>query len=99
MLFENRDVAYPLDADNLYFARGQGPRSLGLTMTYRFDLPLCAIAVPVRNRAGRTVAALNVSLQYGADICSYALSTVLPALAEGARTIERSIEHLWSVSA
>ncbi|MBV9620143.1 MAG: TonB-dependent receptor [Gammaproteobacteria bacterium] len=34
VLFESRDIAYP--GDNLYFARGVRPRTIGLTATYRY---------------------------------------------------------------
>jgi iron complex outermembrane receptor protein len=35
-LFVSRDVASPPNADNLYFVRGQRPRTVGLTATYRY---------------------------------------------------------------
>ena len=52
---------------------------------------LCSLAVPVRDGAGRTVAALNCSMPFRVGVRSHALSQVLPALREGAADIERSI--------
>jgi hypothetical protein len=35
VLFKSRDIAYDL-TDNLYFARGTRPRTVGVTATYRY---------------------------------------------------------------
>ena len=36
VLFETRDIASPPNVDNLYFDRGQRPRTVGITATYRY---------------------------------------------------------------
>lgn len=36
VMYETRDVANPPNADNLYFARGARPRTVGVTATYRY---------------------------------------------------------------
>ena len=52
---------------------------------------LCSLAVPVRDSAGRIIAAVNVSMTFRVGARSHALSQVLPALRQGAADIERSI--------
>jgi IclR family pca regulon transcriptional regulator len=52
------------------------------------ELGLCSIAVPVRDRDGRVVAALNASLPYHADAARHAAHDVLPELRATARAIE-----------
>ncbi len=55
------------------------------------ELGLCSLAVPVRDRDGRVVAALNASLPYHADAARHALSEVLPELRTTATAIERCL--------
>ena len=55
------------------------------------ELGLCSIAVPVRDREGRVVAALNASLPYHADAAQHALDDVLPELRATAIAIERCL--------
>ncbi|MBS0364621.1 MAG: helix-turn-helix domain-containing protein [Proteobacteria bacterium] len=52
---------------------------------------LCSLAVPVRDGAGRTVAALNAGMPFRVGARAHALAQVLPALRAGAAGIERSI--------
>jgi IclR family pca regulon transcriptional regulator len=47
--------------------------------------------VPVRDRDGRVVAALNASLPYHADAAGHALREVLPELRATATAIERCL--------
>lgn len=55
------------------------------------ELGLCSIAVPVRDRDGRVVAALNASLPYHAGAARHALRAVLPGLRATAAAIERCL--------
>lgn len=55
------------------------------------ELGLCSIAVPVRNRQGRIIAALNVSTPYRPDIEAHTQKILLPALLKTAKQIELSI--------
>jgi IclR family pca regulon transcriptional regulator len=55
------------------------------------ELGLCSIAVPVRDRDGRVVAALNASMPYHAEASSHALRDVLPGLRSTAIAIERCL--------
>jgi IclR family pca regulon transcriptional regulator len=55
------------------------------------ELGLCSIAVPVRDRQGRTLAALNVGMPFRRGARSRALQEILPALRETARAIESAI--------
>lgn len=55
------------------------------------ELGLCSMAVPVRNKHGRVIAALNVSTPYRPDIEAHAKKTLLPALLKTAQHIEQSI--------
>jgi IclR family pca regulon transcriptional regulator len=50
---------------------------------------LCSVAVPVRNAAGSTVAAINVGMAYRENARGRALAEILPALRETALQIER----------
>jgi IclR family transcriptional regulator, pca regulon regulatory protein len=52
---------------------------------------LCSLAVPVRDGRGQTVAALNAGMPFRVDARAHALKKVLPALRNGARSIERSL--------
>jgi IclR family pca regulon transcriptional regulator len=55
------------------------------------ELGLCSLAVPVRDRDGRVVAALNTSMPYHADAAQHALRDVLPELRTTAIAIERCL--------
>jgi IclR family pca regulon transcriptional regulator len=55
------------------------------------ELGLCSIAVPVRNRDGRVIAALNASLPYHADARRHALTRVLPELRATAAALTRAL--------
>jgi IclR family pca regulon transcriptional regulator len=55
------------------------------------ELGLCSIAVPVRDRDGRVVAALNASMPYHAEASQHALRDVLPELRATATAIERCL--------
>ncbi len=55
------------------------------------ELGLCSLAVPVHDRDGNVVAALNASLPYHADAGRDALGRVLPELRATATSIERCL--------
>ena len=55
------------------------------------ELGLCSIAVPVRERQGRTLAALNVGMPFGQGVRERALKEILPALREAGQAIENAI--------
>jgi IclR family pca regulon transcriptional regulator len=55
------------------------------------ELGLCSIAVPIRDRDGRVVAALNASMPYHAAASRHALDEVLPELRAAAHAIERCL--------
>jgi len=55
------------------------------------ELGLCSIAVPVRDRDGRVIAALNASMPYHAAVAQHALRDVLPELHATAIAIERCL--------
>lgn len=55
------------------------------------ELGLCSLAVPVRDRDGHVIAALNASLPYHADAARHALRDVLPELRATATAIERCL--------
>lgn len=55
------------------------------------ELGLCSIAVPVLNREGRVVAALNASMPYHADVQRQALADVLPELRATAAAVARDL--------
>jgi IclR family pca regulon transcriptional regulator len=52
------------------------------------ELGLCSLAVPVHDRDGRVVAALNASMPYHGKAMDHALGEVLPELRATARAIE-----------
>ncbi len=56
---------------------------------------LCSIAVPVRDRAGRVVAALNLGMPFHADAKRRATNELLPALRQTAHAIERCMPANW----
>ena len=55
------------------------------------ELGLCSIAVPVCDRDGRVVAALNAGMPYHAGASQHALDDVLPELRATATAIERCL--------
>jgi len=55
------------------------------------ELGLCSIAVPIRDREGRVIAALNASMPYHAGAARHALHEVLPELRSTAAAIERCL--------
>lgn len=60
------------------------------------EIGLYSVAVPVRDRRGAIVAALNVSMQFQSDSKSIAMRVMLPALKHAQSEIERAITHLGS---
>ncbi len=56
---------------------------------------LCSIAVPLRDRAGRVVAALNLGMPFHADAKRRATNELLPALRQTAHAIERCMPANW----
>jgi IclR family pca regulon transcriptional regulator len=55
------------------------------------EVGLCSIAVPLRDRQGRTLAALNVGMPFGQGVRERALKEILPALREAGQAIENAI--------
>jgi IclR family pca regulon transcriptional regulator len=55
------------------------------------ELGLCSIAVPVHDREGKVVAALNASLPFHAGAAQHALRDLLPQLRATATAIERCL--------
>ena len=55
------------------------------------ELGLCSVAVPIRDREGRIVAALNASLPFHAGASRHAVDEVLPELRATALAIERCL--------
>lgn len=58
---------------------------------------LCSIAVPLCDRAGRVVAALNLGMPFHAGAQRRALTELLPGLRRTARDIERCMPAAWLV--
>jgi IclR family transcriptional regulator, pca regulon regulatory protein len=56
---------------------------------------LCSLAVPLRNRAGHVVAALNLGMPFHADAHRRAMNELLPALRRTALSIERCMPATW----
>lgn len=65
------------------------------------ELGLCSLGVPVRNRAGKVAAALNLSLPWHPDARREAQTRLLPELCSTAAAIERCppVQRLPAVSA
>jgi IclR family pca regulon transcriptional regulator len=55
------------------------------------ELGLCSLAVPVHDRDGRVVSALNASMPYHAGAARHAMEDVLPPLRAAAGAIERCL--------
>jgi IclR family pca regulon transcriptional regulator len=55
------------------------------------ELGLCSLAVPVHDREGRVIAALNASMPYHAGAAQHALRDVLPDLRTTAVAIARCL--------
>jgi len=53
------------------------------------EVGLCSIAVPLRDRESRTLAALNVGMPFRRGVRARALREILPALREARRAIEQ----------
>lgn len=53
------------------------------------EVGLCSIAVPLRDRQGRTLAALNVGMPFRRGVRGRALREILPALREARHAIEQ----------
>lgn len=56
---------------------------------------LCSLAVPLHDRAGQVVSALNLGMPFHADARRRARRELLPALRQTAREIERSMPSNW----
>jgi IclR family pca regulon transcriptional regulator len=56
---------------------------------------LCSLAVPLRDRAGQVVAALNLGMPFHADAHRRAMQELLPALKETSHAIERCMPPNW----
>jgi len=56
---------------------------------------LCSLAVPLHDRSGNTVAALNLGMPYQAGARKRATGELLPALSETARIIEQTMPPGW----
>jgi IclR family pca regulon transcriptional regulator len=61
------------------------------------EIGLCSVAVPVRDRQGRVVAALNVGMQYREGSRRRAIHEILPALEVARRAIESGAAPVWAV--
>jgi IclR family pca regulon transcriptional regulator len=59
------------------------------------EMGLCSLAVPLRDRAGQVVAALNLGMPFHADAHRRAVQELLPALRQTARAIERCMPVNW----
>jgi IclR family pca regulon transcriptional regulator len=75
-------------------------REQGYALVLReLELGLSSIAVPILDRRGLVIAALNVGAQYQKDSRSRALQAILPALQRARTDIERAIAHQWMETA
>jgi IclR family pca regulon transcriptional regulator len=59
------------------------------------EIGLCSLAVPLHNRAGQVVAALNLGMPFHADARRRAMQELLPALRETGQAIERRMPANW----
>lgn len=74
-------------------------RSQGYALVnHELEIGLCSIAVPVHDRQGKVLAALNIGMQSREGIEDRALNEVLPALRQAQTSIESSIPVLWTAS-
>ncbi len=71
--------------DRIHEAREQG----WCLVNQELEEGLISIAAPLTNRAGQTVAALNISGQANRTSAAVMQETLLPALLRAARTISR----------
>jgi len=70
-------------------------RRQGFALVSReLEVGLFSVAVPIRNRRGAAVAALNVSMQFQSNSRLIATRVMLPALRHAQAEIERGIAHL-----
>lgn len=62
------------------------------------ELGLCSIALPIRNRQGKVLAAVNVGMQSREGIEKRILKEVLPRLRRAQASIESAIPVLWTAN-
>jgi IclR family pca regulon transcriptional regulator len=73
-------------------------RAQGHALVFQeLELGLCSVAVPVRDRQGRVVAALNVGMQFREGSRRRALQEILPALEDARDAIESGVGPVWAV--
>ncbi len=60
------------------------------------ELGLCSLSVPIHDRTGKVVAALNVGMPFHEGIAVHAVKHVLPALMETRAAIEGATAHHWA---
>jgi IclR family pca regulon transcriptional regulator len=60
------------------------------------ELGLCSLSVPIHDRTGKVVAALNVGMPFHEGIAVHAVKHVLPALRETQAAIEGATAHHWA---
>jgi len=80
-----------IDARRLRRIIGETRRQGYSYVEQELELGLCSLAVPVHDRAGRVVAALNASMPYHGKAMDHALGEVLPELRATARAIENCL--------
>jgi IclR family transcriptional regulator, pca regulon regulatory protein len=81
------------DVDTLLARVAQARRQGWCIVNQELEEGLISVAVPVTNRAGRTVAALNISGQANRTSAKAVQETLLPALQDSARTISRLLSQ------
>jgi IclR family transcriptional regulator, pca regulon regulatory protein len=81
------------DVDALVAKVAQARRQGWCIANQELEEGLISVAVPVTNRAGRTVAALNISGQANRTSAKAMQETLLPALQASARTISRLLSQ------
>jgi len=57
------------------------------------EMGLCSLSVPIRDRSGRVIAALNIGMPYRAGARERAINELLPALRATGQQIERAMPH------
>ena len=77
------------DIDALLAKVAQARRQGWCLVNQELEEGLISIAAPIVNRAGRTVAALNISGQANRTSAKVMQETMLPALLDAAREISR----------
>lgn len=76
------------DRERLQQVIGEVARQGYAYVEQELESGLCSIAVPVRNRHGRIVLALNAGMAYRPRLREHALNTVLPRLRQAAAALE-----------